>query len=364
MAEPTTVSDMLAEPPLAPATRAGRLGRGLRLALLAAAALAMFHVFSSVDLGRARVLLARVGWPLALVPLPAALALSIDALGLGRILRLVGHRAAATELVGLRMSAEAVALAIPGGSVAAEAVKLSLLTRRTGAPPPVAAGALAIAKATVVRAESVYLAGAAALVVLGVVRGGRPQSLRLALAAGGAAGVTALASAVALALLRNAHVVTRLGRWLTALPSARLRRAIESHRQALEATDQTTARFFAAPLHARALCLLPYVGEWLVEGLETLLILRCLSVPIGLGEALAFDGAGSFLRALAFFVPAGLGVQDAGQLFLLGVLGVPDPTVTGGAFIFIKRTKEVFWIALGASLLAARKKSWARKRTR
>src|SRR5262249_24740131 len=104
----------------------------------------------------------------------------------------------------------------------------------------------------------------------------------------------------------------------------------------------------------------PFALEWLCEGLETFLIFACLGVPIGFGQALAVDGLGSLLRVLVFFVPAGIGIQDAAQGMLLGGLGVPDPVAAGTAFVVVKRTKEIFWIAIGLLLLAGKRVPWLR----
>ncbi|WP_437961386.1 hypothetical protein WME76_18240 [Sorangium sp. So ce119] len=60
-----------------------------------------------------------------------------------------------------------------------------------------------------------------------------------------------------------------------------------------------------------------------------------------------FEVVLAMLRAAAFMVPSGLGVQDAGYVALLGALGVPGAVTVGAAFVLIKRAKEIVWIALG-----------------
>jgi len=51
-----------------------------------------------------------------------------------------------------------------------------------------------------------------------------------------------------------------------------------------------------------------------------------------------------------FFLPGGLGAQDASYYGLLALYGVPNPEVAA-AFVILKRSKELFWIALGYLLL-------------
>jgi uncharacterized membrane protein YbhN (UPF0104 family) len=64
---------------------------------------------------------------------------------------------------------------------------------------------------------------------------------------------------------------------------------------------------------------------------------------------LAMEAAVVFARNAAFFVPAGLGVQDAGYLAFLSAFGVAAPLAA--AFIVVKRTKELLWIAAGYLVL-------------
>ena len=61
------------------------------------------------------------------------------------------------------------------------------------------------------------------------------------------------------------------------------------------------------------------------------------------------------LRSVAFFTPAGLGVQDLGYATALG--GAPDAVL---AFTLLKRCKELFWVAVGYGLLALRRSRPAR----
>jgi hypothetical protein len=83
-----------------------------------------------------------------------------------------------------------------------------------------------------------------------------------------------------------------------------------------------------------------------------------LGTPLTIGELLVLDALGSFLRALFFVVPAGLGVQDAAMILLLRTFGAPDPIATGAAYMFIKRAKEVFWIVAGFFFMASTREVW------
>src|SRR5262249_6081423 len=85
---------------------------------------------------------------------------------------------------------------------------------------------------------------------------------------------------------------------------------------------------------------------WLVEAAEALVILRLLGVDISFAAVLAFEVVVALLRSLAFMVPAGLGVQDAGYVAFFAAFGIPDAATLGFALVLINRVKEIFCIAV------------------
>jgi uncharacterized protein (TIRG00374 family) len=327
-------------------------------AIVAAAVVAIVRLGRPGDVARAAALVARGRWPLALVLLPTLVAMAVDAWGWRAILRTLGHAVRWRRMVELRLSVEAIVLAMPGGSVAGEAAKIALLERRAEIPLAVGAASLALTKLQLIAADAVYLLLAA--ITVGFTAAGWRGSVPARLALAGAA-LTAVVSALLALLLRWSRSGTVLARWVARIPSARVRAWMERRRAGFEALDQATRSHFESPLSARLGCFAPFLLEWLIEGAETWLILHFVGVTLGIGETLALDGVGSLLRAMVIFVPAGLGIQDAAQIMLLKELGVPDPVATGAAFIFIKRTKEVFWIVAGLLFLTVRRDLWRRK---
>ena len=97
---------------------------------------------------------------------------------------------------------------------------------------------------------------------------------------------------------------------------------------------------------ARALC-------WQLAGLisgasETWLALRWLGHPVGLPAALALESLTLAARSLAFVVPAGLGVQEAGLIGVGHVLGLGSDVAL--ALSLAKRMREILF---GLPALAA-----------
>jgi uncharacterized protein (TIRG00374 family) len=337
---------------MADAPPAHRAERWLRIAVVAIGAAAVVRLIRAADFGHVTDLVQHAGWPLALVLLPTGVAMGVDAQGWRLVLRALGHAVSWPALVRARLAVESVVLAAPGGPVAGEAMKVGLLRWRAGVPVAAGAASLALTKACLWGSEAAYLLIATAALAAGA--GGAMRALG-PLTLGGAA-IVATLSAVSFAALRDGSVAARVGGVLRRVPVERVRRWIDARREALVTLDATASSFFAAPWPLRLQCLLTFTVEWLVEGAETLLILRCIGVDIEVGQALALDGVTSLLRALAFFVPAGLGVQDVTQLLLLQRLGVPDAPASAAALIFIKRTKEVFWVFTGSLFFAGSKR--------
>jgi hypothetical protein len=91
---------------------------------------------------------------------------------------------------------------------------------------------------------------------------------------------------------------------------------------------------------------------WLLEGVETYLILRLLGADLGLVEVMSFDAALSVVRSAAVFAPAGIGVQDLGYLAVLEAYGVPGASGIAPAFVVLKRMKEALFVAVGFIVIA------------
>jgi hypothetical protein len=129
---------------------------------------------------------------------------------------------------------------------------------------------------------------------------------------------------------------------LLRVPSTRLREALlRADRHFLETDGRLKDYFGAGAL--RWLTPLPwFAASWLLESLETFLILRCLGVDIDFRTVAAFEVALSFARNVLFVLPNGLGLNDLGYLTFLSAAQVSEPLATGAAFMILKRGKEAF----------------------
>ena len=77
------------------------------------------------------------------------------------------------------------------------------------------------------------------------------------------------------------------------------------------------------------------------------MILRILGQDVSLGQGLLMEGTVSVLRIALFFIPSAFGAAEAAYASLITGFGVADPAAVALAFIAIKRSQELIWMALG-----------------
>ena len=75
--------------------------------------------------------------------------------------------------------------------------------------------------------------------------------------------------------------------------------------------------------------------------LEIWFALRLFDHPIGIGGALVLESMIQAVRHIAFIVPAGLGVQEAGLIIFGHIVGIDSETAL--AVAMVKRMREVIW---------------------
>ncbi|WP_232319665.1 hypothetical protein [Prosthecochloris sp. HL-130-GSB] len=91
--------------------------------------------------------------------------------------------------------------------------------------------------------------------------------------------------------------------------------------------------------------------SWMMLPLEAWLIIRLLGEQVGFQEMYALDTALTLMRSIVFFIPSGLGIQDFGYLVFFKALGLNDYLLVGGAFVLLRRLKELLWYGTGYILL-------------
>jgi putative membrane protein len=78
---------------------------------------------------------------------------------------------------------------------------------------------------------------------------------------------------------------------------------------------------------------------WLLGALETWIALWLMGMPVSPPEALILESLSQALRAAAFPVPSGLGIQEGGFIALGGLFGIPPEAAL--ALSFVKRVPDL-----------------------
>jgi uncharacterized membrane protein YbhN (UPF0104 family) len=306
------------------------------------------RVLWMADLRNVAHLLAHVGPLAVLAVVPYGVAVTLDTAGWASILRGLEARVATWRLLGLRLSTEAVHLSFPGGPILAEGLKVWFLSRRFGVGTAEGSASLAVKKALQLGTQGVYLLTAA--VVTGAVL---PDGSILRLVLAGLGAFTALVSVGMVAVLLSGRVAERLWKVLRRVPVARVQQWMIAREMAFLTTDQHMRAVLQSHVRGLVVAFGWILAGWFAEAGETWVLLHLLGVDLSFAAVLAFEPVVSFARSAAFFIPAGLGVQDAGYMAFLQKAGIPNAVNEAAAFVLLKRFKEVFWIVVGWALLLA-----------
>jgi len=252
------------------------------------------------------------------------------------------------RLLHVRLAIEAVARAIPGGTVAAEGLKLYLLNTYCAVPLSQAAVSLSVLKILLVATQALYVAGGVSVLAshqLDTVSG------KAALLSAGAIAVCLLLAAALCVFVVRGSAAQTFHRLLMRFPNAALRSWFAARHQAFRSFDQQLSGLWSKSKLAVGMACVFLVMSWLGETFETLVVAHLLGSNSSFAEILPLESRVSILRALAFFIPGALGVQDAGYMAAWKTAGFHNATTFAAAFVLVKRTKEICWIVTSAFLL-------------
>ena len=95
--------------------------------------------------------------------------------------------------------------------------------------------------------------------------------------------------------------------------------------------------------------LLLHALAWLLGAAEIAIVLACIGVEgVGLPEVLVIEALGQAIKAAAFLIPSGLGVQEGGLVLVCGLFGID-----AGTALAVSLAKRVPDVVLGLPALVA-----------
>ncbi len=96
-----------------------------------------------------------------------------------------------------------------------------------------------------------------------------------------------------------------------------------------------------------ALSCLCTLGAWLASSAEVWIALRAAGMEVGFDKAIILESMSQGVRAVMFFIPGALGVQELGYVGVGKLIGIPDHTAL--ALALIRRARELVLGIPGAS---------------
>jgi len=317
---------------------------------LALGGLAIF-VYLVLSSGITLSLLERLGWQgFGLLILIAGGSQILDTIGWFYAVRHV-VRPTATPFFAIRVAGDALTNALPGGVVLGETYKAALMRRLYGVSLADNAATLLTAKFGLAFSQAVFILGGLSL-CHGVLRDRGPvvfgiqgaELIALALTVG-----FATLLGLPLFFMARGHAFGGTLRAIGRLPIPPLRRAIERNQSRIASLDRACTQVLRGNRGNLLCAFVAYLGGWLIAVLESYVLLTMLGVSQSLRVAFVMESVGSIFRMIFFFVPSGIGAQDASYAALFKLYGFSS--APAGAFVLLKRCKELVWIGIGLVLL-------------
>ncbi len=131
--------------------------------------------------------------------------------------------------------------------------------------------------------------------------------------------------------------------------SSRGMRKLAAHKgsmiERLREFDEQLINFYR---HHRQRCLIAlFLGvlNWIIGALGVMLSIRLMGYPLSFQDAWIIEAMAQMTRAAAFFIPAGIGIQEGTFVLFVGTL-TGNPAL-GLATALVRRGREIIWIGLG-----------------
>jgi glycosyltransferase 2 family protein len=280
-------------------------------------------------------------WQFALVCLPYALIMAADTLGWR--FAFARDRASFWRLFGARMAGEALNVVTAVGAVGGEAAKAWLVRRDATYEESVPS--IVIAKTTITMAQAVFLLAGLVLAWMTLPAGAEVLRAMTWLLVIEVLAVTGFAG------VQVSGLVARGGRLLKTF-------GVITDTAYAETLDRALRDYYRREWRRLSLSLGFHVLGWVLGALDAFIILWALHLDMTLATATIIEALGSGVRFVTFLVPASLGPSEAVNAAAFATLGFGAGA--GLAFSFVRRARQVVWVALGLVVLAVMR--WSERR--
>jgi hypothetical protein len=323
------------------------------LPLILVVGVAVFF-FRKIDFHTAWSYVSRLGYFAPLVGVPYLFVSLCDSAGWKYSFAQSKEKIKLRELLWMRISTEAIGNSLPAGIAICETLKAILLKTRLAVPVSEAAANGLVSKFSLALSHGLFL-------LLGVTLAAsklEENSFHIIGQSGlqylgfGVAALFLMMISLATVLILRGSLMTTLASALGKLPIDKLKNFLQAHAAKFHAVDKSFSA--VAELQKRQMLLSVgffFVG-WFFASLEDYLIFWLLGTGVTYWQSLSIEAVVSVVRMIFFFIPSAIGMQDVTFLALMKSYDVPNSDAAAAAFIIIKRTKELGWVATGYALLS------------
>jgi len=287
-----------------------------------------------------------LGWGLPAIIVISAFRILVRAIAWRHCIPIANRSVGLKELIAARLIGDAAGHLTPAGLLASEPARLLVLANKL--PIEVATHSLAVETLTYTMTSCVMvLAGTMTLLASFAVS----EDLRtLSLIAFG--GMFIVLVVVTLIVVRRWTLLTMLGEMMRkVLHMAGFSRRWKQHVEMLRRLEHHVLDYYRGrPIEF--VIVNGYEGLFHLAGVaETWTALYCLGAKPNLMTAFTLEATNRAINMLFSFVPARVGVDEAGSALLTSALGMG--TATGVALAIVRKVRVLFWTAVGLIVFAS-----------
>ncbi len=143
--------------------------------------------------------------------------------------------------------------------------------------------------------------------------------------------------------------------WLPEKIKEKLRRLIQEKGHHLDKLDDQLIKFYKNESNRFYFSILISIVAFIIGAVEIYLFLKFIEVPVSAIAALSIETLSMVINTCFLFMPAGIGTQEAGKVFVCKMLGMLAET--GLVIGLLRRIREVVWTFLGLGIFAFYKTS-------
>jgi len=228
----------------------------------------------------------------------------------------------------------------PLASLGGEPVKSVLLKTHYGIGYRRSGASLVLAKTTVTLSLLGFLG--VGLVLAFITPSTLPAGYKFA--AGLALAVLSTCTAIFF-LIQRYRLTSSAARWLQ---RAGLYRGAERALSVIHEIDEQLMTFYVRHRGRMAGALALGFASWMVGVLEVWFVLAALGHPVSFVEAWIIEAMAQLVRAAAFFIPAGIGVQEG--VFMVVFSSMFGSPALGVAVSVVRRCRQILWITAGVTM--------------